>query len=173
MITWTCNAESCEAHAEWWVGERALCGPHRALAHVQRAHAAILDMATDKRAFEFQRLHGMGGGLYERLMRDGGVAARVYAPVGGYRDLLAGFHAMDEHLRTTPLERSLPVLLGLDEGGSFASDAQREQIEGYMREVPCHACGGSGLLALPTSEHICKSCGVRTDPPRDPNVPEF
>ena len=50
MITWTCNAESCEAHAEWWVGERALCGPHRALAHVQRAHAAILDMAPEDRA---------------------------------------------------------------------------------------------------------------------------
>jgi glucose-6-phosphate isomerase len=30
-----------------------------------------------------------------------------------FRVLLAGFHAMDEHFRTTPLERNLPVLLGL------------------------------------------------------------
>ena len=28
-------------------------------------------------------------------------------------DLLAGFHAMDEHFRTAPFERNLPVLLGL------------------------------------------------------------
>jgi glucose-6-phosphate isomerase len=30
-----------------------------------------------------------------------------------FRELLAGFHAMDEHFRTSPLERNLPVLLGL------------------------------------------------------------
>ena len=30
-----------------------------------------------------------------------------------FRDLLAGFHAMDDHFRTAPLERNLPVLLGL------------------------------------------------------------
>ena len=27
--------------------------------------------------------------------------------------MLAGFHAMDEHFRTAPIERNLPVLLGL------------------------------------------------------------
>jgi glucose-6-phosphate isomerase len=30
-----------------------------------------------------------------------------------FRELLAGFHAMDEHFRTTPLERNLPALMGL------------------------------------------------------------
>ena len=30
-----------------------------------------------------------------------------------FRELLAGFRAMDVHFRTTPLERNLPVLLGL------------------------------------------------------------
>ncbi|WP_250293023.1 glucose-6-phosphate isomerase [Frankia sp. CiP1_Cm_nod1] len=30
-----------------------------------------------------------------------------------FRDLLAGFHAMDVHFRTAPFERNLPVLLGL------------------------------------------------------------
>ena len=30
-----------------------------------------------------------------------------------FHEMLAGFHAMDEHFRTTPLERNLPVLLGL------------------------------------------------------------
>jgi glucose-6-phosphate isomerase len=30
-----------------------------------------------------------------------------------FRELLAGFHALDEHFRTAPFERNLPVLLGL------------------------------------------------------------
>ncbi len=52
--------------------------------------ATILDLAgPDRTRFEFQRLHGMGDGLYERLVRDEGYACRSYAPVGGHRDLLA------------------------------------------------------------------------------------
>ena len=30
-----------------------------------------------------------------------------------FREMLDGFHAMDEHFRTAPLERNLPVILGL------------------------------------------------------------
>jgi glucose-6-phosphate isomerase len=30
-----------------------------------------------------------------------------------FREMLAGFHAMDEHFRTTPFDRNLPVLMGL------------------------------------------------------------
>src|SRR5207237_6151189 len=51
--------------------------------------ATIAEWAGNRRDFEFQRLHGMGDGLYERLVRDNGYATRIYAPVGGHRDLLA------------------------------------------------------------------------------------
>ncbi|WP_051361832.1 bifunctional proline dehydrogenase/L-glutamate gamma-semialdehyde dehydrogenase PutA [Solimonas soli] len=51
--------------------------------------ATILEWAGARRDFEFQRLHGMGVGLYEKLIDERGYAARVYAPVGGHRDLLA------------------------------------------------------------------------------------
>ncbi len=51
--------------------------------------ATIMEWAGNSRAFEFQRLHGMGDGLYERLVRDQGYHCRIYAPVGGHRDLLA------------------------------------------------------------------------------------
>ena len=30
-----------------------------------------------------------------------------------FHSMLAGFHAMDEHFRTAPLARNLPVLMGL------------------------------------------------------------
>ncbi|GKX33487.1 MAG: bifunctional proline dehydrogenase/L-glutamate gamma-semialdehyde dehydrogenase [Rhizobiaceae bacterium MnEN-MB40S] len=53
--------------------------------------ATILEMAGDDRSgFEFQRLHGMGEALYKAVLKDSApVACRIYAPVGGYRDLLA------------------------------------------------------------------------------------
>ncbi len=51
--------------------------------------ATILDWAGARRDFEFQRLHGMGEGLYEKLVREDGYQCRIYAPVGGHRDLLA------------------------------------------------------------------------------------
>ena len=51
--------------------------------------STILIWAGDTRDFEFQRLHGMGEGLFEGLVRDHGYQCRTYAPVGGHRDLLA------------------------------------------------------------------------------------
>jgi RHH-type proline utilization regulon transcriptional repressor/proline dehydrogenase/delta 1-pyrroline-5-carboxylate dehydrogenase len=51
--------------------------------------ATILEWAGPSRDFEFQRLHGMGEGLYETLVREQGYQTRIYAPVGGHRDLLA------------------------------------------------------------------------------------
>ncbi|WP_185983546.1 bifunctional proline dehydrogenase/L-glutamate gamma-semialdehyde dehydrogenase PutA [Aureimonas mangrovi] len=54
--------------------------------------ATILEMAgEDRTGFEFQRLHGMGETLYEAVREETGgtLACRIYAPVGGYRDLLA------------------------------------------------------------------------------------
>jgi RHH-type transcriptional regulator, proline utilization regulon repressor / proline dehydrogenase / delta 1-pyrroline-5-carboxylate dehydrogenase len=51
--------------------------------------ANILEWAGKSRDFEFQRLHGMGEGLYEPLVREQGYQTRIYAPVGGHRDLLA------------------------------------------------------------------------------------
>lgn len=53
--------------------------------------ATILELAgSDRTGFEFQRLHGMGEALYNNLLSGNDrIACRIYAPVGGYRDLLA------------------------------------------------------------------------------------
>ena len=51
--------------------------------------ATILEMAGDRDGFEFQRLHGMGEPLYEAVWAMEGVPCRIYAPVGGHRELLA------------------------------------------------------------------------------------
>ncbi|MEB8388251.1 bifunctional proline dehydrogenase/L-glutamate gamma-semialdehyde dehydrogenase PutA [Rhodobacteraceae bacterium KMM 6894] len=57
--------------------------------HNAHTAAAILDMATDKEAFEFQRLHGMGEALHDIILKNEHTHCRVYAPVGAHRDLLA------------------------------------------------------------------------------------
>ncbi|WP_339762859.1 bifunctional proline dehydrogenase/L-glutamate gamma-semialdehyde dehydrogenase PutA [uncultured Hoeflea sp.] len=52
--------------------------------------ATIIEMAEDRSGFEFQRLHGMGEVVYDSLNKSNDkVPCRIYAPVGGYRDLLA------------------------------------------------------------------------------------
>ena len=42
-----------------------------------------------------------------------GLSTMVAIGPDNFRAMLAGFHAMDEHFRTAPLEKNLPVLLGL------------------------------------------------------------
>ncbi|MEX5632066.1 glucose-6-phosphate isomerase [Parafrankia sp. FMc2] len=42
-----------------------------------------------------------------------GLSLMVAIGPGHFREMLAGFHAMDVHFRNTPFERNLPVLLGL------------------------------------------------------------
>lgn len=52
--------------------------------------AAVLEM-SNKTAFEFQCLHGMGYTLYDQVVgpKHFNIPCRVYAPVGGHKDLLA------------------------------------------------------------------------------------
>jgi glucose-6-phosphate isomerase len=42
-----------------------------------------------------------------------GLALMVAIGPDHFRDMLGGFHAMDEHFRTAPFDKNLPVLLGL------------------------------------------------------------
>jgi glucose-6-phosphate isomerase len=42
-----------------------------------------------------------------------GLSTMIAIGPSNFNDLLSGFHQMDEHFRTAPLERNLPVLMGL------------------------------------------------------------
>ena len=50
-----------------------------------------------------------------RYSMDSAIGLSTMLAIGpkNYRDLLAGFHAMDEHFRTAPFAQNLPVLMGL------------------------------------------------------------
>ena len=77
---------------------RLLAAPGRVFpafaTHNCRTAATILELCgqdpgTARPApFEFQKLLGMGDALYDAIVSDHGVPVRVYAPVGGFNDLL-------------------------------------------------------------------------------------
>ncbi len=50
-----------------------------------------------------------------RYSMDSAIGLSTMIAIGpkGFEDLLAGFHDIDEHFRTAPLDKNLPVLLGL------------------------------------------------------------
>ena len=52
------------------------------------------------------------GGRYS-MVSAVGLSTMIAIGPEDFRDLLAGFHAMDEHFRTAPLGENLPVLLGM------------------------------------------------------------
>ncbi|XKF16708.1 bifunctional proline dehydrogenase/L-glutamate gamma-semialdehyde dehydrogenase PutA [Halomonas sp. BLK-85] len=59
--------------------------------HNAHTVTTILELANaDARAFEFQRLHGMGEALYDAALTRApeGTYCRIYAPVGAHKDLL-------------------------------------------------------------------------------------
>jgi len=79
-----------------------------------------------------------------RYSMDSAIGLSTMIAVGpeGYRAMLAGFHEMDEHFRTAPLERNIPVLmalLGLWYNDFF--DAQTVAVlpyEQYLKRFPAY-----------------------------------
>ncbi|HRC11437.1 MAG TPA: glucose-6-phosphate isomerase, partial [Dermatophilaceae bacterium] len=81
-------------------------------------HFVAVSTALDKVAdFGIDPANAFGfwdwvGGRYSV---DSAIGTAVAVAIGPERfaELLAGFHAVDEHFRTTPLERNVPALMGL------------------------------------------------------------
>ncbi|MGB3377029.1 MAG: glucose-6-phosphate isomerase [Microbacterium sp.] len=85
-----------------------------AVAHHFVAVSTALDKVAD---FGIDPANAFGfwdwvGGRYSVDSAIGLSLAVVFGP-SAFRELLAGFHAVDEHVRTTPLARNVPVLMGL------------------------------------------------------------
>jgi RHH-type transcriptional regulator, proline utilization regulon repressor / proline dehydrogenase / delta 1-pyrroline-5-carboxylate dehydrogenase len=81
-----CTDVSYLACARFMLSRREVFYPQFATHNAQTV-AAVLVMAGDARGFEFQRLHGMGQGLYDQVIEHH--PCRIYAPVGSHKDLLA------------------------------------------------------------------------------------
>jgi len=82
---------------------------------IARHFAALTTNVEAARAFGIAITFGFWdwvGGRYS-LWSAIGLPIAIAIGARGFRDLLAGAHAMDEHFRREPLERNLPVRLGL------------------------------------------------------------
>jgi glucose-6-phosphate isomerase len=73
-----------------------------------------------------------------RYSMDSAIGLALMVAIGPphFREMLDGFHAIDEHFRTTPFERNLPVLLGLLECWyNDFFDAQSQAIVPYAQAL--------------------------------------
>jgi glucose-6-phosphate isomerase len=64
---------------------------------------------------EVANMFGFWDWVGGRYSMDSAIGLSTMVALGpeGFGEMLAGFHEMDEHFRTAPLERNLPVLMGL------------------------------------------------------------
>jgi glucose-6-phosphate isomerase len=87
-----------------------------------------------------------------------GLSTMIALGPEGFREMLAGFHAMDEHFRTAPLDRNLPVLLGLltvwyadfFEAETYAVlpyDQYLKRFPAYLQQLTMESNGKSVTLA--------------------------
>ncbi len=100
------------ATARAWLIERL--GAQAAVAR----HAVAVSTNTDGvRAFGIdpENMFGFWDWVGGRYSMDSAIGLSTMIAIGPerFREMLAGFHAMDEHFRTAPPERNLPLLLGL------------------------------------------------------------
>jgi glucose-6-phosphate isomerase len=70
---------------------------------------------VEKFGIDTANMFGFWDWVGGRYSMDSAIGLSTMIAVGpdNFRRMLGGFHAMDEHFRTAPLERNLPVLIGL------------------------------------------------------------
>lgn len=72
-------------HARQWIFPQFATHNAHTIAAI---NALAMQTGAPASDFEFQRLHGMGDALYNRVIKDQAVNVRIYAPVGSHKDLL-------------------------------------------------------------------------------------
>ncbi len=89
----------------------------RAEEGIARQFVALSTNAEAVRAFgiDAANMFGFWDWVGGRYSMDSAIGLSTMIAVGpdNFREMLAGFHAMDRHFRTAPLERNMPVLMGL------------------------------------------------------------
>jgi glucose-6-phosphate isomerase len=132
------NAESARA----W----ALAGLGGDAAAVARHFVAVSTNAAKVRAFgiDTANMFGFWDWVGGRYSMDSAIGLSTMIAVGPqrFRELLSGFHAMDEHFRAAPLARNLPVLLallGLWYGDFFGAETVAVlPYEQYLKRFPAY-----------------------------------
>src|SRR6516225_4891026 len=112
--TFTTLETMTNAHSarEWAL--KGLGGDEKAVAkHFVAVSTNTAEVA--KFGIDTQNMFGFWDWVGGRYSMDSAIGLSTMLAIGpeNFRALLEGFHAVDEHFRTAPFERNLPVLLGL------------------------------------------------------------
>jgi len=97
-----------------------------------------------------------------------GLSNMIALGPGGFGEMLAGFHEMDEHFRTAPLERNLPVLMGLlavwyrdffglQSYGVMPYEQYLKRFPAYLQQLTMESNGKHVTL---TGEHVSYDTGA-------------
>jgi glucose-6-phosphate isomerase len=102
------NARSAREWSLAALGDEAAIAKH--FVAVSTNGGAVAEFGIDT-----QNMFGFWDWVGGRYSTDSAIGLSTMLAIGpaGFHELLAGFHAMDEHFRSTPFERNLPVLMGL------------------------------------------------------------
>jgi glucose-6-phosphate isomerase len=102
------NAQSARAWLVEQLGDEAAVRNHFVAVSTNAEKVAAFGIDTDN-------MFGFWDWVGGRYSYDSAIGLSLMIAIGpdNFRDMLAGFHAMDEHFRTAPFDRNLPVLLGL------------------------------------------------------------
>ena len=100
------NARSAQGLVRGAGRQRDIAAPLRRAHHQRRGGARS---SASPRTFGFWDWVGGRYSLWSAI----GLPIAIAIGADGFRELLAGAHAMDEHFASAPLERNLPVRLGL------------------------------------------------------------
>lgn len=110
-------------------------------------HFVALSTNADKvRAFgiDTANMFGFWDWVGGRYSMDSAIGFSTMIAIGPerFREMLGGFHAMDEHFRKTPFEKNLPVLMGLlGVWNTSFFDAQAVAVlpyDQYMKRFPAY-----------------------------------
>jgi glucose-6-phosphate isomerase len=131
------NARSARAWLLAALGEEEAIAKHCVAVSTNAQGVSEFGIDTDS-------MFGFWDWVGGRYSMDSAIGLSTMLAVGRERfaELLAGMHALDEHFRTTPLERNLPVLMGLLAvwyGDFFgAQSAGVMPYEQYLKRFPAY-----------------------------------
>ena len=102
------NAHTARAWALAALGDEAAIAKHFVAVSTNAEEVTTFGIDTNN-------MFGFWDWVGGRYSMDSAIGLSTMLAVGpdAFGELLAGFHEMDEHFRTTPLERNLPALMGL------------------------------------------------------------
>jgi glucose-6-phosphate isomerase len=102
------NAQSARDWIVAALGDEAAVARHFVAVSTNAARVAAFGIDTDN-------MFGFWDWVGGRYSMDSAIGLSTMLAIGpdGFAELLAGFHDMDEHFAHTPLDRNLPVILGM------------------------------------------------------------